>query len=397
MNTNLSHPIAELLFRSLRGELSEKEQETLDLWRSISEKNEAVYNKVHEEGYIDRELKIFIEGSKKNTALWENIQKDYTQRQQTKKTVRKQFQKKRSLQISPSIAVIAIIIALFIVMTPYIMCQTIIDTLSAKALNIHPGNFKAKLYLEDGRTVELASIQQNPVIEGVNATSARLTDATSPEEDRSTWQTIKIPRGATYSVQLSDSTEVFLNSESELHYPVYFTGKTREVRLKGEGFFKVVPNAKKPFIIHTDTIQVEILDASCNINTYHPERLEIAVTEGEVMIRTKDNKKEWSVKSSQLASLYPDKQNIEIKQVDIWPYIAWKEGQLVFKNQRMEEIMEKLSRYYDITVEFQDPAIKGQRYSGTFKEQSIQKVLESITAAINVKYKIDEKTVTFYQ
>src|SRR5690606_30761590 len=86
------------------------------------------------------------------------------------------------------------------------------------------------------------------------------------------YNTLSTPRGGQYEIVLPDGTKVWLNAASSLHYPVAFTGKTRTVGIKGEGYFEVAPDPQKPFTVKVgDREKIEVLGTRFNVNAYPDE------------------------------------------------------------------------------------------------------------------------------
>ncbi|WP_431198411.1 FecR family protein [Mucilaginibacter sp. P25] len=112
---------------------------------------------------------------------------------------------------------------------------------------------------------------------GVNGLSYQVDNSKNEE-----WSTLLIPSKLNYRIVLSDGTQVWLNSVSSLRFPFSFLGKTREVYLTGEAFFKVAKNAAHPFIVHTGQTDVKVLGTEFNVNTYHADEIVTSLVEGSV-------------------------------------------------------------------------------------------------------------------
>ena len=149
---------------------------------------------------------------------------------------------------------------------------------------------------------------------------------------------------------LQDGTVVNLNSASELRYPVRFAGTERKVFLTGEAYFQVAKDKEHPFVVVTGEAEIEALGTSFNIYSYEEEnRIETTLVEGAVRFAVAD----------QTVILMPGEQgvvgtdgNLEKKKVDVFPYIAWKEGKFVFRKRSLEEVMHIISRWYNVAVSY---------------------------------------------
>lgn len=199
--------------------------------------------------------------------------------------------------------------------------------------------------------------------------------------------------GARMRFQLPDGTIVHLNSGSKLLFPNRFEGKSRRVELSGEAFFDVTTNPDKPFIVHTDLIDVKATGTSFNLKAY-PESKEISATlvHGNIVVE-----KEISGVVKQLAALKPSQRavyNIEKKDTrvsdlqDLDKFIAWKDGKLVFSNDPIQELAEKLGIWYNVDVRIGNDGLGSNRFTATFTEEPIEQVLDLLSKSTPFRYKI---------
>ena len=211
---------------------------------------------------------------------------------------------------------------------------------------------------------------------------------------------LAIPRGGQFHVQLSDGTRVWLNSESKLKYPARFIkGQGREVELLyGEAFFEVAPSAANGgavFGVKTGAQQIEVLGTAFNVKAYKGEK-EIASTlvEGKILLQIGEEVKTLNPKEQLVYHIEEDR--INIRKVDkLFEAIAWKEGYFSFKEKSMEEIMEILSRWYDMSYEFENPDKRQLRFSGVLDRGSnISEILNYLKMTDEINFTIYEKTVT---
>ncbi len=216
---------------------------------------------------------------------------------------------------------------------------------------------------------------------------------TDNKENTTISQEISTNFGARMKFQLSDGTTVHLNSGSKLVFPSKFLGHTRKVELIGEAFFEVAPNPSNPFIVKTRAFNVKVLGTSFNLKAF-PELNEISTTlvSGSVILETEE-----AGVSSQIASLMPSdravynskSKRIQIsKQLDLDKFIAWKEGKLVFSNDPIDELAEKLGTWYNVTVKIGNPALGKHRFTATFTDEPIEQVLDLLSKSAPLKYKI---------
>ena len=182
------------------------------------------------------------------------------------------------------------------------------------------------------------------------------------------YNTIQVPGGANYVVELADGTKVHLNCESELRYPVRFVGEERRVYLDGEAYFDVVKSVERPFIVETKQMQIEVTGTQFDVKAYAEDAtMRTTLIEGGVKVCAYG-------KGSEPVVLTPSQQYVldvqtgqeEVKQVDVQLYIGWVEGMFVFKNQRLEDVMKTLARWYGVEYHFLDEQSKNVRIGARF-------------------------------
>ncbi|OOG69820.1 FecR family protein [Flavobacterium sp. A45] len=194
---------------------------------------------------------------------------------------------------------------------------------------------------------------------------------------------LTIPRGGQFFVQLSDSTKVWLNSESQLKYPVAFVdGETRQVELLyGEAYFEVSPSTKHKgsrFKVKTQNQNVEVIGTEFNIKAYKDETaIYTTLVEGKVAISNAIAKQILAPNQQSKISL--NNNSIDIYSVDVYSEISWRKGLFVFKGMTLKEISKVLSRWYDVEIIFADPVLGNVKFNGVLnKNQNFEDILTTI-------------------
>lgn len=205
---------------------------------------------------------------------------------------------------------------------------------------------------------------------------------------------LRIPKGGEFKLQLADGTQVYLNSATDLRYPVAFTGSERRVYLKGEAYFEVAKDAEHPFIVVTDDVQVRVYGTSFNVNTLGADGVRTVLVEGKVGIRGQDSDREYVLKPNELAFYDRDTRDMKIETVDPDLYTLWRKGIFVFERETLENIMNTLSLWYDMEVFFQSESAKKLHFSGHMKRyEQVEDILHAITDATGVVFTINDRTV----
>jgi transmembrane sensor len=207
-------------------------------------------------------------------------------------------------------------------------------------------------------------------------------------------QTVSSRQGMVTKFSLADGTKVWLNSSSELQFPIRFTGDLREVKLKGEAYFEVTKNEKQPFRVNAKELNIEVLGTSFNVISYDNDtQAEVILAEGKVKLSTdKDQvKKEYGFMHPGQRAVYQEKlQKVTTREVDVDKYIAWRDGNLIFRDDKMEDVLKRLSRWFNVEIVISDPEIKSYIYKATFRNENLKQVLNLLKLSAPIDYKIIE-------
>lgn len=258
---------------------------------------------------------------------------------------------------------------------------------------IGPGGNRAILTLADGTQVLLDSANTGAITRQGEVTVIKLDDGQLAYDqndetatDEVVYNSISTPRGGQYQLVLSDGTKVWLNAESSLRFPTSFKGTERRVELTGEGYFEVSHNARMPFYVNAESVDVKVLGTHFNVNAYRDERaIRTTLIEGAVVVSSQGESA--ALKPGQQAALYHSNQKLETsRNVDMEQVIAWKNGYFSFNDASVQSIMRQFSRWYDVDVSYSG-TIKNIAFNGkVYRDMSLQKVLEILTFSdLNVK------------
>jgi hypothetical protein len=213
---------------------------------------------------------------------------------------------------------------------------------------------------------------------GINGLSYQVDNNKSEE-----WSTLVIPSKLTYRIVLSDGTQVWLNSVSSLRFPFSFLGKTREVYLTGEAFFKVAKNAAHPFIVHTGQTDVKVLGTEFNVNTYRANETVTSLVEGSVSTNGQDKQSIHLQPGYQ--AVYTSGAGFRSQPFDPAIELAWMNDTYYFHNTKLHDISDVLLRWFDVKVVFDDQAKADETFSGAIqKNKPIDIFIENIKASAGV-------------
>jgi len=212
------------------------------------------------------------------------------------------------------------------------------------------------------------------------------------------YNTLKIPYGKKFEVQLSDGTVIHLNAGTSLRYPVQFVkNKNREVYLTGEAYFDVSKDKMHPFTVNTKEINVEVLGTKFDVDTYDDNiSTDVVLVEGKVSLYKyeKNNQNQVYLTPGLKGSNAKGQVAITKEEVNTDYYTAWVQGSLVFKNASFNSIIKKLERHYNVTFINQNKALGKEIFNARFDNEPIETVLKYFSDSYAIDYKIDQDKIT---
>ncbi|WP_163321912.1 FecR family protein [Draconibacterium mangrovi] len=227
------------------------------------------------------------------------------------------------------------------------------------------------------------------------AISSLYNHISSYEKEHVVYQDISTAFGTQTQLELADGTKVWLNSGSRLHYPNSFDNlEERRIELVGEAFFEVTKNAAKPFIVQTSALDVKVLGTAFNVSAYEnaPE-LTVALKEGKVSLLKANSDDEDALVSltpNEVAIYNNEKHNIVIqKEKSLNKYNAWKDGKIVFFEDGIETVVQKLENWYNVDIELADDGLNELIFTATFINGSIDQVLDYLSISSPIEYSIN--------
>lgn len=344
--------IARLIAKYLSEEISEKEQVELTRWRNESAGNERLFLEICREENIKRNMQKRQAFS--TEAGWVGVQK---------KIQHHRF-RYRLLNVCKYAAIF--ILPLAIATAILYKSGNEHDAISHVTEQILPGSKKAVLILDNGETIDLKSTsgvelkEKDGTIIQVDSTALNYQQTPDRTSDKLAYNKVNVPRGGEYQLTLSDGSKVQLNSMSSIRFPVQFAKDCRLVELEGEAYFEVSKTGQ-PFIVKTKGMNIEVLGTTFNISAYANEEYQTTLVNGSVRVQTEDGSNRI-LKPSEQACVTPGSNQINVRNVDTAFYTSWIHGKINFKDQRLEDIMKTLARWYDMEVIYENEATKDLRF-----------------------------------
>ena len=376
--------LKKIIVKDILGSASGEERRLLDEWRNQSEEHRRLYEKLVSGSFLEKAV------SDNNKALrrreWKRLEA---------RIVRQRGRSVRLIRFRVAAAVC--ILALGIGAVGLWSNSRQDRGGSPLAGSIRMGSPKAIVELAGGQqflfnkdtTLRLEA-------QGIQLVSSRDTlDIIQPViagERGEEYNVVRIPHGGEYITRLPDGSVVHLNAGSELKVPVHFGTESREVWLRGEGFFEVVHRENLIFTVHTDKADISVLGTEFDVRAYTDEK-EVVTTLVQGAVGVSSGRTYDRLKPGEQARI-AGKGDIRVAEVDIYPFIAWKNGRMVFENERLEKIMAELQRWYDFELFYADPDVKEMHFTiDILKYEEISKVLNLMERMNKVKFTQKGRTV----
>ncbi|WEK18905.1 MAG: FecR domain-containing protein [Candidatus Pedobacter colombiensis] len=378
---NFKHT-SELIIKFLNNELSGKEKKEFELWLNASAENNALVESFRNTAHIQQEIN-YLDAVDINKG-WEDVSKQIGL-MPVKKLVWAKI-----LRYSAA-AILMISIGIYTYSTKI---KSTGNNGIAAVQDIMPGSKKATLELADGSVINLNDTSLRLAAEdghaAIGAKDGVLAfSATRKRNNSNGYNLLKTPRAGEYKMILPDGTNVWLNASSSLRFPGNFNKNERRVELTGEAYFEVAHNKALPFIVSFNKTEVEVLGTHFNISSYEAFS-KTTLLEGAIKISEGTNKR--LIKPGEQAFTYDG--HLTVHPADTYKSIAWKEGVFYFKEDRIKDILDQVSRWYDVDIVYNGEPNR-KRYSGTIRRQAtLSQVLEMLKTVSRAEYSLSDKTVT---
>ncbi len=375
--------IAELIYKDKIGELTGQEKQELLAWLEESDFNRQIFDELAKGSSLSRSY-----------AEYRNVH-----REQVWNKIEKQIAPQRSRVSLRWIGYAASVMILVVAGWFAFQMSDNKDSVQEgkKVARITPGTQKAILHLDNGEQVVLAD--NNTVIvedslsgkiEQVDKTLVYQTESTVKEERLNV---LEIPNGGEFQVTLADGSRVWLNAGTKLTYPIAFVGKERRVCLDGEGYFEVERDESKPFIVEINGMEVKVLGTSFNLRSFTADNRSMAtLISGKIEVKTPTQRVE--LLPNQQADLLVGENKLDVHEVDAIAYGAWTKGKFVFRRERLETILDDVSRWYNVTVFYEQSRVKDILFSGIVERYAdISETLEMLEKTGKVSFIVDEQKI----
>jgi fecR protein len=203
---------------------------------------------------------------------------------------------------------------------------------------------------------------------------------------------IVVPRGGEYSLMLADGTSVILNSETRVRFPNSFTGAERKIFLSGEAYFNVARDEKRPFLVEFLGGTVRVLGTRFNVKAYMNQSTYATLVSGKVEVVS--GRDSVVLKPGELCEIVAADRSLSVREADLMTVLAWKNGDFVFKNASLEQVMDELARWYDAEIVYDSSEFRGMKFHIYMdRAKTLEEALDVISKMGEITYKIEGKKV----
>ena len=209
-------------------------------------------------------------------------------------------------------------------------------------------------------------------------------------DDKIEYHRIIVPRGGEYNLKLADGTDVWMFADSEIRFPTRFKGNKREVYLSGEAYFEVHHDPSRPFYVKTTSLDVKVLGTSFNVKAYDDmDVVETSLVEGVVSV--KDN----VLRPNMQAVFHKNTGDFSYRKINGDNYRLRKERVFVFENERLDDILQEMARWYDFDIFYQNPDIADKQFGLKLeKYEHVDSLLRILELTGEVKFSIKGRILT---
>lgn len=382
-----------LVIKKMGGDLSESQQVDMDQWCEFSAEGQKLYKELFDG--------IDPLATSEELARYDGVK------------ALKRFQKNRVSQppiskfrkpILQWISVAAILVCCTSIGIYLYNLQSNADLKDTQAMeeDVMPGTDKAILTLADGTVVHLKEGHSGIVVgsNDIKYSNGHTLESDVINSQQGQLLSLRTPRGGQYQVQLSDGTKVWLNADSELKYPLQFSGDSREVELSGEAYFEVThryQNTKRdgqrlPFIVRSDRQIIQVLGTSFNVNTYPGAPSKTTLLEGSVAVCRTDKQERFLLKPHQQLTI--DDDNVKLKNIESGDIPLWKDGVFILSDIALQDVMAQIARWYNVEVKYHSDELKTMKFEGSVpRYDKLKSLLSIIEKAGDVIFELKDNII----
>jgi transmembrane sensor len=373
-----SHHIALLLVAHLRGEATQSDMAELLSWQEKDLRNQALFDSLTDSSKIKADLLLY--GSFSTELAFGRI----IERTGWEKTSARQSKSGRipmlRMAIAASIAAVVFITGLLIYRN---------EVHSPKPA----GPLNARLIFADGRTLTLDS-----TLGTLKALPNRISDhngkTLAKNDQTGEMVLLEVPTGRRQQITLSDGTQVWLNAASSLRFPLSFSRQYRKVEMKGEAYFKVTHDEKRPFQVTSPFQMISVLGTEFNLRAFPGEESRTTLLRGSVKVTSDPKKSPIILRPGEQSILTQDGMVIS-RPADLEAEIAWKDGAISFEGKTFGQNMSEIARSYGLALSYEG-AIPSRQLQGSINTGGSTAPIAAILQAAEIDFTLRSKQLIIH-
>ncbi len=377
----------ELIVKYLSNSLTREEWDELNAWMEKTDDTDTFYEYLKINYAADSIMNDFNTNRTKTTVL-EKIKQDKS--------------KVRRLNVYNVLKYAAVFVLLFglgyFMQNEYSIFgkkQTVFPSDNGITLEMNDGSLKV---LSEDESIEIVDANGNVI--GEQKGDRLIYSSGDSQNEELVFNTLNIPYGKKFELQLSDGTVVNLNSGSSFRYPVNFKKDgQRNVFLEGEAFLDVAKDKSRPFVLNSNNLDVTVLGTQFNVSAY-PEEVttDVVLIEGAVKMQLanrvpSDENNNLILEPGYKGSFHRSNKNITSKPVNTSAYTSWMQGELVFRNMTFENILKKMERHYNVRIHNNNTQYSEKKFNANFGDATIYEVLDYFKTTYDIPYTIDDNEI----
>ncbi|PKO99826.1 MAG: hypothetical protein CVU13_04685 [Bacteroidetes bacterium HGW-Bacteroidetes-8] len=373
--------ISKIIFSKLFSKLSKEEEEILSEWLK-DDNNKKLYEKI-----LDPER--ILSKSREYDTYSAKLDKD-TINQSFRRLLNPKNRFRAISQYAAILIPLVVIIGTLLLINPFkrvVTYQELCNTGSSPSIVLSNGD-KMDISVKNKELISSIGIV-------IKDTTDLLACALEQDHNKEEIQEIEIltPIGKRMTITLSDGTKVYMNSGSKIKFPTKFKEDSREVFAEGELFFDVTPDKSHPFIVHMNRSKVVVVGTGFNIRSY-PDEITVQTTVSSGTVVFSSENLSVNLAPGEQSVFNKISSGIEKNIVEIYDFMAWKEGMFYFNNRRLEDIMSELKKWYGFEYVFDNEVSKHERFGIELKRDvPLDKIIELINSTNTINIYIEGRVI----
>lgn len=343
-----------LLLGKMTGSLSQEEEMALEKLFKDNPDAQAAYEELESDIPVNNKEAYFANRKEKST--WKDITQEFREREAEQKVKYMPTYRRNWVAAAIFFGVIAGgATMLMFVWNPFRKGEPQLAASPVKKAGI-------ELTLANGKVIDLSSEQGSIDAENAQLNNTNKSLSYSLKNDvPAGMNTLTVPIGMDYKINLADGSEVWLNAATKLEFPLSFGKKSREIKIDGEAYIKISKDASRPFIVHLPKSNVQVLGTEFNVNTYDEHIEKVALVEGAVSLKTPFGE---SKLAPGIQAMYTEGSTVKQENFDPKYVLSWRKGLFYFNDASLAEISKVVPRWYGIKLRIDDPEINNRRFTG---------------------------------